>query len=74
MSKERVCDVCNEPIRISRGITTGLYEQYKVTIKYIEEGYSFMGCFKKTEQLDICPDCMGRFADWLKKERGVIDD
>ena len=74
MSKERVCDVCNDVIEATKSLTGHGYEQYKVSIKHIEEGFTLAGYFKRKERLDVCPWCMKRLVSVIKKERGVIDD
>lgn len=66
-----VCDICNEPIWASRSLTGGYKLQYRVKIKSIEEGFSMAGYFKRTRNLDMCPDCMNKFVEFAK-EGGVI--
>ena len=64
-----VCDICNEPICAKDFLATSLYEQYQVKIKHIEEGWSFTGFFRNTNNLDICPSCMKKFVEFVRKEQ-----
>ena len=68
MGKAMMCDVCNKPISAKQSLTHGLYEQYKVKIKYIEEGWSFAGSFRNTKNLDVCPSCMNKFVDFVRTD------
>ena len=71
MGKVMMCDVCNKPISVNQSLTHGLYEQYKVKIKYIEEGWSFAGSLRKTENIDVCPSCMNKFVEFVRKNSEV---
>lgn len=62
-----ICDICNKPIQARKSLTGGLKLQYRVKIKSIEEGFTALGYFKKTRNLDICPDCMNKFAEFAKE-------
>ena len=71
MSEAKLCDICGKPIKVQQSIlfNSGLYEQYKVTIKRIEEGFSLAGSFRKKEYLDVCPSCMDKFVEFANQER-----
>lgn len=67
-----VCDICNKPILASRSLTGGIKLQYIVKIKSVEEGFSMAGYFKKTRNLDICPECMSKFTEFVREKDSVI--
>ena len=71
MSEAKLCDICNKPITVKQSISfnSGLYEQYKVKIQYMREGFSMAGYFSKKECLDVCPNCMNEFVKFAKKEK-----
>ena len=63
-----VCDICNKPICASRSLTGAYKLQYRVKIKSVEEGFSMAGYFKRTRNLDICPDCMSKFKEFVREK------
>ena len=63
-----VCDICNKPIKNQKSLTGGTKLQYRVKIKSIEEGFTALGYFKKTRNLDVCPDCMNKFVEFAKEK------
>lgn len=71
MSEAKLCDICEKPITAKQSIlfNSGLYEQYKVKIQYMKEGFSMAGYFSKKECLDVCPTCMNKFVKFAKEER-----
>ena len=71
MSNAKLCDICGKPIVEKQSIifNHGFYNQYKVKIKKIEEGWSLAGSFKKSEYLDVCPSCMDKFVEFVKGVR-----
>ena len=70
MSEAKLCDICEKPITARQSIlfNSGLYEQYKVKVHYIKEGWSMAGYFSKKETLDVCPTCMNKFVKFAKEE------
>ena len=62
-----VCDICNKPIKSQKSLTGGTRLQYIVKIKSIEEVFSMAGYFKRTRNLDICPECMNKFVEFAKE-------
>lgn len=65
-----ICDICKKPIKKQLSLSGGLKHQYIVKIKSIEEGFTMAGWFKKTRNLDVCPDCMNKFTKFVE-EGGV---
>ena len=63
-----ICDICKKPIKSQKSLTGGTKLQYSVKIKSIEEGFSMAGWFKKTRNLDMCPDCMNKFVEFAKEK------
>lgn len=63
-----ICDICKKPIKSHKSLTGGIKFQYRVKIKSVEEGFSMAGYFKKTRNLDICPDCMSKFTEFVKEK------
>ena len=70
MSNANLCDICKKAIVTQAGIFNnhGLYSQYLVKVKKIEEGFSLAGAFRKTQTLDVCPSCMNKFVEFATKE------
>lgn len=64
-----ICDICNKRIEESIGLTTDYYEQYKVKIKHVENMWSLAGFDRNIRKLDVCPDCMGKFVEFVRKEQ-----
>lgn len=75
MSETTLCDICKKPIKAQQSIlfNSSLYSQYTVKIKRIEEGFSLAGAFRKSETLDVCPNCMKKFVEYARKEGGMND-
>ena len=73
MSEARLCDICNKPIKLQQSLlfNSRIYSQYIVKIKRIEEGFSLAGAFRKSENLDVCPECMKKFVEYARKEGGM---
>lgn len=63
-----ICDICKKPIKSQKSLTGGTKLQYSVKIKRIEEGFSMVGWFKNTRNLDVCPDCMEKFVEFAKEK------
>lgn len=70
MSETTLCDICKKPIKAHTSVLFkhSIYSQYIVKIKRIEEGFSLAGFFRKSETLDVCPECMKKFAEHVRKE------
>lgn len=62
-----ICDICKKPIKSQKSLTGSGKLQYRVKIKSIEEGFSMAGWFRNTRNLDVCPDCMNKFAEFVKE-------
>lgn len=75
MSETILCDICKKPIKVQQSIlfNSGLYSQYVVKIERIEEGFSLARAFRKSETLDVCPNCMKKFIEFARKEGGMND-
>lgn len=69
MSEAKLCDICNKPIKAKQSLlfNSSIYSQYIVKIKRIEEGFSLAGVFRKSENLDVCPECMKKFVEYARK-------
>ena len=70
MSEARLCDICNKPIKTHHSLllNSRVYSQYIVKIKRIEETFSLAGAIRKSENLDVCPECMKKFVEYARKE------
>ena len=66
-----LCDFCMKPMEYQRSLTGGTKLQYIVRIKQYEEGHTLAGYFRKTRTLDMCPECMNKFKEFVKKETAV---
>jgi hypothetical protein len=71
MSDTKLCDICKKPIVEHKSVlfSHGLYSQYIVKIKRLEEGWSLAGYFRKTQVLDVCPKCMDKFVEFARMEK-----
>lgn len=76
MSEAKLCDICNKPIKAKQSLlfNSNIYSQYIVKIKRIEEGFSLAGHFRKSENLDVCPECMKKFVEYARKEGGMNEN
>lgn len=70
MAEAKICDICKKPIKAKQSLlfNSSIYSQYFVKIKRLEEGFSLAGAFRKSEVLDVCPECMEKFIEFAREK------
>ena len=64
--KERICDICKTPV--NNGFLSSYNLRYEVKIKKIEVTHSISCSFKDKQRLDVCPNCMKKFVEFVNSE------